>query len=70
MTNLENGASYAVSKLLDGNVKQGYVLSDANGNKMSLEDNGNIAALNGTNNADQATWAIEPATTYEVALTR
>ena len=70
MTNLENGASYAVSKLLDGNVKQGFVLSDANGNKMSLEDNGNIAALNGTKNADQATWAIEPATTYEVALTK
>ena len=69
MTNLENGASYAVSKLLDGNVKQGFVLSDANGNKMSLEDNGKIVALNGTNNADQATWAIEPATTYEVALT-
>ena len=70
MTDFENGASYAVSKLLDGNVKQGFVLSDANGNKMSLEDNGNIAALNGTNNADQATWAIEPATTYEVALTK
>ena len=70
MTNLENGASYAVSKLLDGNVKQGFVLSDANGNKMSLEDNGKIVALNGTNNADQATWAIEPATTYEVALTK
>ena len=70
MTDFENGASYAVSKLLDGNVKQGFVLSDANGNKMSLADDGKIAALNGANNADQATWAIEPATTYEVALTK
>ena len=68
MADQAQGALYTISKLTDGSVK-GYVLCDESGAQINLEDDGRVVASTAqTRNADAATWAVEPATSFELKL--
>lgn len=64
---LEQGSLYSISVNTSGTV-DGFVLRDGNG-RMNLEGDGRVDAWEGQAGFyNQVTWAIDPATEFEVAL--
>lgn len=65
---LTQGGLYSISVNTSGSV-EGLVLRDGNNGRMNLESNGGIDKWEGQPNFyNQVTWAIDPATEFEVAL--